>query len=42
MAAAIAEKHDWVAAQARGGVFRDMPAGAPWHLWADRLIERKL
>ena len=40
MAAAIAEKHDWVAAQAREGVFRDVPADAPWQVWADRLIER--
>jgi 3-hydroxyisobutyrate dehydrogenase-like beta-hydroxyacid dehydrogenase len=39
MAAAIAEKHDWVAAQAREGVFRDVPADAPWQVWADRLIE---
>jgi 3-hydroxyisobutyrate dehydrogenase-like beta-hydroxyacid dehydrogenase len=40
MAAAIADKHDWVAAQAREGVFRDVPADAPWQVWADRLIER--
>jgi hypothetical protein len=40
MAAAIAEKHDWVAAQAREGVFRDVPADAPWQVWADRLIQR--
>ena len=30
MATAIAEKHDWVAAQARAGTFRDMPTDAPW------------
>jgi 3-hydroxyisobutyrate dehydrogenase-like beta-hydroxyacid dehydrogenase len=42
MAAAIAEKHDWVAAHARDGAFRDMPADAPWQAWADRLMERKL
>lgn len=42
MAAAIAEKHDWVAAQARDGAFRDMPADAPWQAWADRLIDRKV
>ena len=41
MAAAIAEKHDWVAAKAREGLFRDVPADAPWQQWADRLIERK-
>jgi len=40
MAAAIAEKHDWVAAQAREGIFRDVPTDAPWQVWADRLIER--
>lgn len=40
MAAAIAEKHDWVAAQARDGAFRDLPADAPWQAWADRLIKR--
>jgi len=40
MAAAIAEKHDWVATQAREGAFRDMPSDAPWQAWADRLIER--
>jgi 3-hydroxyisobutyrate dehydrogenase-like beta-hydroxyacid dehydrogenase len=39
MAAAIAEKHDWVATQAREGVFRDVPTDAPWQVWADRLIE---
>jgi 3-hydroxyisobutyrate dehydrogenase-like beta-hydroxyacid dehydrogenase len=39
MASAIAEKHDWVATQAREGVFRDVPADAPWQVWADRLIE---
>jgi len=41
MATAIAGKHDWVAAQAREGVFRDVPAEAPWQVWADRLIERR-
>ena len=40
MAAAIADKHDWVAAQAREGIFRDISADAPWQVWADRLIER--
>ena len=39
MASAIAEKHDWVATQAREGVFRDVPADAPWQVWADRLIQ---
>ncbi len=41
MATAIAEKHDWVAAQARAGTFRDMPTDAPWQAWADRLVDRK-
>lgn len=41
MADAIAQKHDWVAAQARDGAFRDVPADAPWQVWADRLIERQ-
>ncbi|NRF67578.1 NAD(P)-dependent oxidoreductase [Aquincola sp. S2] len=41
MASAIAEKHDWVAAQAREGIFRDVPADAAWQVWADRLIQGK-
>jgi 3-hydroxyisobutyrate dehydrogenase-like beta-hydroxyacid dehydrogenase len=40
MAAAIAEKHDWVARQALEGAFSDLPPGAPWQEWADRLIQR--
>jgi hypothetical protein len=28
---------DW----ARDGAFRDVPADAPWQVWADRLIERQ-
>jgi 3-hydroxyisobutyrate dehydrogenase-like beta-hydroxyacid dehydrogenase len=40
MAAAIAGKHDWVAAQASAGLFDDMPQDAEWQWFADRLIER--
>jgi 3-hydroxyisobutyrate dehydrogenase-like beta-hydroxyacid dehydrogenase len=39
MAAAIAEKHDWVADLARQGVFKDVQKGAPWQDYADRLIQ---
>ena len=38
MAAAIAQKHDWVAEQSAAGAFDDMPPGADWQAWADRLI----
>ncbi len=38
MAAAIANKHDWVAQQAQTGVFQDLPKGAPWQDYADRLL----
>ncbi|HSW08494.1 NAD(P)-dependent oxidoreductase [Aquabacterium sp.] len=41
MASAIAQKHDWMATQAREGAFRNVPADAPWQVWADRLIQRK-
>ena len=40
MAAAIAEKHDWVALQARAGVFAGLAKDAPWQDYADRLLER--
>jgi 3-hydroxyisobutyrate dehydrogenase-like beta-hydroxyacid dehydrogenase len=40
MAAAIAEKHDWVAAQSAAGVFEDLPNDATWQAFADRLIAR--
>lgn len=40
MAAAIAEKHDWVAQQARAGVFTGIGKEAPWQDYADRLLER--
>ena len=38
MAAAIAEKQQWVADQARAGVFKDVPKGAAWQAYADALL----
>jgi 3-hydroxyisobutyrate dehydrogenase-like beta-hydroxyacid dehydrogenase len=38
MTAAIAEKQQWVADQARAGVFRDLPKDARWQDYADRLL----
>ena len=38
MAVAIAEKHDWVALQARSGVFAGLPRDAAWQDYADRLL----
>jgi len=38
MTAAIADKQQWVADQARAGVFRDLPKGARWQDYADRLL----
>ena len=40
MAAAIAAKQQWVADLARDGVFRDLPKGARWQDYADRLLAR--
>ena len=39
MAAAIAQKHDWVAGLAREGVFDGLPKSAVWQDYADRMIE---
>ena len=39
MAAAIAEKHDWVAVVARDGVFNGIAKDAPWQEYADRLLK---
>ena len=39
MAAAIAQKHDWVAGLARDGVFEGLPKDAVWQDYADRMIE---
>ena len=38
MAEAIAQKHAWVAQQAQAGVFQDLPKGARWQDYADRLL----
>ena len=38
MTSAIAAKQQWVADQAAGGVFRDLPKGARWQDYADRLL----
>jgi len=39
MTAAIARKQDWVAQQAREGVFDGLDGKSPWEAYADRLIE---
>lgn len=39
MAAAIAQKHDWVAGLARDGVFDGLPKSPIWQNYADRMIE---
>ncbi|UVH55075.1 DUF1932 domain-containing protein [Variovorax paradoxus] len=41
MTAAIAAKQDWVAAQARDGLFEGLDAASDWQAYADRLIGRK-
>lgn len=41
MAAAIAEKHDWVALQARAGVFAGLGKEATWQDYADRLLQAR-
>ncbi len=38
MAAAIAQKHDWVAGLARDGVFDGLPKSPIWQEYADRMI----
>lgn len=38
MAAAIAEKHDWVAQQSRDGVFDGLPKDASWQQFAHSLL----
>jgi 3-hydroxyisobutyrate dehydrogenase-like beta-hydroxyacid dehydrogenase len=40
MTRAIADKQQWVADQAREGLFKDLPKGAPWQDYADRLIDK--
>ena len=41
MAAAIAQKHDWVAGLARDGVFDGLPKSPVWQEYADRMIENQ-
>ena len=41
MAAAIAQKHDWMAAQARAGHFADLGRNPPWTDYADRLLAER-
>ena len=38
MTAAIADKQQWVADQAREGVFKDLPEKSEWQAYADRLL----
>lgn len=38
MASAIAEKHDWMAAQARAGLFQGLGDQPNWQAYADRLL----
>ena len=38
MADAIARKQQWVADQARAGVFEGVEKGAAWQAYADRLL----
>jgi 3-hydroxyisobutyrate dehydrogenase-like beta-hydroxyacid dehydrogenase len=40
MAAATAEKQDWVAGLAAAGLFRDLDANGGWQAFADRLISQ--
>ncbi len=42
MAAAIAEKHDWVAQQSRAGVFAGLAKDSTWQNYADRLLQESL
>jgi 3-hydroxyisobutyrate dehydrogenase-like beta-hydroxyacid dehydrogenase len=41
MAAAIAQKQQWVADQAKAGVFAAMAKGAPWQDYADALLQAR-
>lgn len=41
MTGPIADKQQWVADQARAGVFRDLPKDARWQDYADRLLEAR-
>jgi 3-hydroxyisobutyrate dehydrogenase-like beta-hydroxyacid dehydrogenase len=39
MASAIVQKHEWIAALAREGVFNGIGSDAPWQEYADRLLK---
>lgn len=41
MTAAIAQKQQWVADQAAQGLFRDLPKGAAWQAYADKLLQAR-
>jgi 3-hydroxyisobutyrate dehydrogenase-like beta-hydroxyacid dehydrogenase len=41
MASAIAEKHDWMAAQASAGAFKDLPGQPDWQDFADALLRAR-
>jgi 3-hydroxyisobutyrate dehydrogenase-like beta-hydroxyacid dehydrogenase len=41
MASAIADKQQWVADQARAGVFQGLAKDAGWQDYADRMLEKK-
>jgi 3-hydroxyisobutyrate dehydrogenase-like beta-hydroxyacid dehydrogenase len=41
MAAAIAEKHDWISRQSQAGIFADLPKSALWQDYADRLLKAR-
>jgi hypothetical protein len=41
MASAIADKQQWVADQAKRGVFKDVGKGARWQDYADRLLKAR-
>lgn len=40
MAAAIAQKHDWMAQQAQQGTFDGLPKEPSWEQYADRLLQK--
>jgi 3-hydroxyisobutyrate dehydrogenase-like beta-hydroxyacid dehydrogenase len=41
MTAAIAQKQQWVADLAAQGLFRDLPKGAAWQAYADKLLQAR-
>lgn len=41
MTASIADKQQWVADLAAGGLFQDLAKGAPWQDYADRLLAQR-